>query len=42
MASTSVAPVAIFSYLGGLNHRVWTPIEMASVNSLENIIGGHL
>ena len=35
-------PVTIFSYLGGLNHGVWTPMGMASVNNLEDIIGGHL
>jgi Photosystem II protein len=39
--STSLS-VRIFSDLGGLNHGVWTPMGMASVNSLEDIIGGHL
>ncbi len=35
-------PVTIFGYLVGLNHGVWTPLGMASVNSLEDIIGGHI
>ena len=35
-------PVTIFSYLGGLNNGIWTPMGMASVNSLEDIIGGHI
>lgn len=35
-------PVTIFSYFGGLNNGVWTPMGMASVNSLEDIIGRHI
>jgi photosystem II CP43 chlorophyll apoprotein len=35
-------PVTIFSYLGGLNHGIWTSLGMASVSSLEDIIGGHI
>jgi photosystem II CP43 chlorophyll apoprotein len=42
ISEPTLNPVTIFSYLGGLNHGVWTPMGMASVNSLEDIIGGHL
>jgi photosystem II CP43 chlorophyll apoprotein len=42
VSEPTLNPVTIFSYLGGLNHGVWTPMGMASVNSLEDIIGGHL
>ena len=34
-------PVTIFGYLVGLNHGAWTSWGMASVNSLEDIVGGH-
>jgi photosystem II CP43 chlorophyll apoprotein len=42
VSEPTLNPVTIFSYLGGLNHGVWTPMGMASVNNLEDIIGGHL
>jgi photosystem II CP43 chlorophyll apoprotein len=42
VSAPTLNPVTIFSYLGGLNNGVWTPMGMASVNSLEDIIGGHL
>jgi photosystem II CP43 chlorophyll apoprotein len=42
ISAPTLNPVTIFSYLGGLNHGVWTPMGMASVSSLEDIIGGHL
>ncbi|MBE9041529.1 chlorophyll a/b binding light-harvesting protein [Oscillatoriales cyanobacterium LEGE 11467] len=35
-------PVTIFGYIFGLNHGVWNPLGMASVNNLEDVVGGHL
>ena len=35
-------PVTIFGYLFGFNHGVWTPLGMASVSSLEDVVGGHI
>ncbi len=35
-------PVTIFGYLFGFNHGVWTPLGIASVSSLEDVIGGHI
>jgi photosystem II CP43 chlorophyll apoprotein len=42
ISQPTLDPVTIFSYLVGLNHGVWTPLGMASVSSLEDIIGGHI
>jgi photosystem II CP43 chlorophyll apoprotein len=42
VSEPTLDPGTIFSYLVGLNHGVWTPMGMASVNNLEDIIGGHL
>lgn len=42
ISEPTLNPVTIFSYLVGLDCGVWTPIGMASVSSLEDIIGGHL
>jgi photosystem II CP43 chlorophyll apoprotein len=42
IAEPTLDPVTIFSYLFGLNHGGWTPLGMASVSSLEDIIGGHI
>lgn len=35
-------PNIIFGYLVGLNHGTWTPLGLASVNNLEDLVGGHL
>ena len=35
-------PSIIFGYLVGLNHGSWTPFGLASVNTLEDVIGGHI
>lgn len=35
-------PVTIFGYLFGFNHGVWTPLGIASVSRLEDVIGGHI
>jgi photosystem II CP43 chlorophyll apoprotein len=42
ISAPTLDPVTIFSYLFGLNHGVWAPVGMASVSSLEDIIGGHI
>jgi photosystem II CP43 chlorophyll apoprotein len=42
VSNPTLDPITIFSYLVGLNRGVWTPMGMASVSSLEDIIGGHL
>ncbi|MGL5083558.1 MAG: chlorophyll a/b binding light-harvesting protein [Microcoleaceae cyanobacterium] len=42
IAEPTLNPVTIFGYLFGLNHGVWTPLGMASVNNLEDVIGGHI
>ncbi len=35
-------PTIIFGYLVGLKHNQWTMLGMASVNNLEDVIGGHI
>ena len=35
-------PQIIFGYLVGLNHGEWTPLGMASVDTLEDVVGGHI
>ncbi|MDZ7960281.1 MAG: chlorophyll a/b binding light-harvesting protein [Aulosira sp. DedQUE10] len=35
-------PVTIFSYLVGLKDNHWTPLGIASVDNLEDVIGGHI
>lgn len=37
-----VNPVVIFGYIFGFNHGVWNPLGMASVDNLEDVIGGHI
>lgn len=34
-------PGIIFGYIIGRNHGVWNPLGLASVNTLEDIVGGH-
>ena len=42
ISDPTINPVPIFGYLFGLNDGVWNPLGMAAVNSLEDIIGGHI
>jgi photosystem II CP43 chlorophyll apoprotein len=42
ITSPTLDPTIIFGYLVGLNHGVWNPQGMASVNNLEDVIGGHI
>ncbi len=35
-------PVIIFGYIFGFNHGQWNPLGMASVDNLEDVIGGHI
>jgi photosystem II CP43 chlorophyll apoprotein len=42
ITSPTLNPVTIFGYLFGLTPEGWNPLGMASVNSLEDVIGGHL
>jgi photosystem II CP43 chlorophyll apoprotein len=42
VAEPNTDPNIIFGYLVGLNHGAWTPLGLASVSNLEDIVGGHL
>jgi photosystem II CP43 chlorophyll apoprotein len=42
ITSPTLNPVTIFGYLFGLTPEGWNPLGMASVNNLEDVIGGHL
>jgi photosystem II CP43 chlorophyll apoprotein len=42
ITNPTLNPSIIFGYVVGLNHGVWTPQGMASVNNLEDVIGGHM
>jgi photosystem II CP43 chlorophyll apoprotein len=42
VTTPTLDPTVIFGYLLGTNHGVWNPLGMASVNNLEDIIGGHI
>jgi photosystem II CP43 chlorophyll apoprotein len=42
VATPNTDPYTIFGYLVGLNHGAWTPLGLASVNNLEDVVGGHL
>ena len=35
-------PLTIFGYLFGIKDGSWTPLGMASVDNLEDVIGGHI
>ncbi|MEO1519989.1 MAG: chlorophyll a/b binding light-harvesting protein [Cyanobacteria bacterium J06633_2] len=35
-------PLTIFGYVVGINHGQWNPQGMASVSSLEDVVGGHI
>ena len=42
ISDPTLNPLTIFGFLFGRNHGAWTPLGLASVNSLEDVIGGHI
>lgn len=42
ITNPTLNPVTIFGYLFGIANGGWTPLGMASVNNLEDVIGGHI
>lgn len=40
--SPALNPVIIFGYLFGIVHGSWSPLGLASVDNLEDIVGGHI
>ncbi len=42
ITNPTLDPSVIFGYLVGFNHGVWNPQGMASVNNLEDVVGGHI
>ena len=42
VSEPTINPVTIFGYLFGISDGVWNPLGMAAVDSLEDIIGGHI
>ena len=42
VSEPTLNPVVIFGYLFGISDGVWNPLGMAAVDSLEDIIGGHI
>jgi photosystem II CP43 chlorophyll apoprotein len=42
ITNPTLDPSIIFGYIVGLNHGVWNPQGMASVNNLEDVVGGHM
>lgn len=42
IANPTLNPVAIFGYLFGITRDGWNILGMASVNNLEDVIGGHI
>ena len=42
ISAPNIDPLTIFGYLIGFNHGHWTPLGMASVNTLEDVVGGHI
>jgi len=42
ITAPTLDPQIIFGYLVGLNHGEWTPLGMASVDTLEDVVGGHI
>jgi photosystem II CP43 chlorophyll apoprotein len=41
ISAPTLDPAVIFGYLWGSNHGVWNPLGIASVSSLEDVVGGH-
>jgi photosystem II CP43 chlorophyll apoprotein len=42
IAEPTLNPATIFGYLVGITDKGWNPLGMASVNNLEDVIGGHI
>jgi photosystem II CP43 chlorophyll apoprotein len=42
ITNPTLNPVSIFGYLFGLTPTGWNPLGMASVNTLEDVVGGHI
>ncbi|MEH1776252.1 chlorophyll a/b binding light-harvesting protein [Nostoc sp.] len=42
ISNPNLNPGTIFAYLVGLKNGTWTPLGMASVDNLEDVIGGHI
>ncbi|MBL1197937.1 MAG: chlorophyll a/b binding light-harvesting protein [Nostoc sp. GBBB01] len=42
ITNPNLNPATIFGYLVGLKDGNWTPLGMASVDNLEDVIGGHI
>ncbi len=42
ITNPNLDPSIIFGYLVGWNHGEWNPQGMASVNNLEDVVGGHI
>ncbi|MBW4674089.1 MAG: chlorophyll a/b binding light-harvesting protein [Desmonostoc geniculatum HA4340-LM1] len=42
ISNPNLNPATIFGYLVGLKDGSWTPLGMASVDNLEDVIGGHI
>ncbi|MDF5727610.1 MAG: chlorophyll a/b binding light-harvesting protein [Rhizonema sp. PD38] len=42
ISNPTLNPVTIFGYLFGIKDGSWTPLGMASVDNLEDVIGGHI
>ncbi|NEO27773.1 MAG: chlorophyll a/b binding light-harvesting protein [Kamptonema sp. SIO4C4] len=42
ITAPTLNPQIIFGYLVGLNHGQWTALGMASVETLEDVVGGHI
>lgn len=42
ISNATFNPGVIFGYIFGFNHGHWNPLGMASVDNLEDVIGGHI
>jgi len=42
ITAPTLDPQIIFGYLVGFNHGEWNPLGMASVDNLEDVVGGHV
>ncbi|MGF1490326.1 MAG: chlorophyll a/b binding light-harvesting protein [Prochloraceae cyanobacterium] len=42
ISNPTLNPGVIFGYIFGFNHGHWNPLGMASVDNLEDVIGGHI
>lgn len=42
VSNPTIDPFTIFGYLVGLVHGHWSPLGMAAVDNLEDVVGGHI